>query len=95
MAFDESKMIPVIPAIRGGGSNIWSYQTTDAIATVIASGYFDNGSTTNTGMRDKMEVNDIIMCVSSTGGTPSLDILHVGSITSGVIAMAATDINDA
>ena len=45
---------------RGKAPAHWSYRTDDALATVDGAGYFDNGSTTNTGMRNVLSIGDLI-----------------------------------
>jgi hypothetical protein len=62
MAFDRNYLYPVGGnSKRGVMPTLWMYMTTDAAATVDAAGYFDNGSTTNTGMRNQMMVGDVII----------------------------------
>lgn len=57
-----------------GDSNLFMYQSTDAIATIIGSGYFN--SVTN-----NLKQFDIIICVGSTGGTATVDVITVSSAT--------------
>ncbi len=57
-----------------GDSNLFMYQSTDAVATVAASGYFN--SVTN-----ELKQFDVILCVGSTGGTATVDVLIVSSAT--------------
>ena len=57
-----------------GDSNLFMYQSTDAIATVIGSGYFN--SVTN-----ELKQFDVIMVVGSTGGTATVDVIIVSSAT--------------
>jgi hypothetical protein len=42
---------------------IWTYRTNDTLAVVDGAGYFDNGATTNTGMRGAFQLGDLIYCV--------------------------------
>ena len=58
----------------GGARQIFYYSTADAIATVIASGYFNSAT-------DNLRQFDIIIVVSSTGGIPAVDVLVVTSAT--------------
>ena len=58
----------------GGDSNLFMYQSTDAVGTVAGSGYF-NDATNN------LKQFDIIICVGSTGGTATVDVLVVTSAT--------------
>jgi len=94
MAFDKTYLEPL------GGQNtkgvrVWVYSTADTLANIVASGYFDNGATTNTGMRHLMKANDIVMAVTSTGGTASMDLIKIDAVTAGVITVSSADINDA
>lgn len=57
-----------------GDSNLFMYQSTDAIATIVGSGYFN--SVTN-----NLKQFDIIICVGATGGTATVDVITVSSAT--------------
>lgn len=85
MAFASAGLSCVSASKAGNAPSLYTYQTTDALSVVRATGYFDNGSTTNTGMRNILRVNDIIMVVSSTGGTPVVSLNYVNSNSSGII----------
>ena len=67
MAFTKDNLTPL-----GGGSRrgkapqMWIYKTDDAHASIDSAGYFDNGTTTNTGMRDMMNIGDVIFVVVVT-----------------------------
>lgn len=95
MAFDQDNFSPVGAVSKGNAPAIYSYTTTETLAQVKASGYFDNGSTANTGMRNVLKANDIIMLITETGGTPSMDIIKIDAVTAGVITSSTADINDA
>lgn len=60
--------------VAGGAKQIHYYATADAIATVIASGYFNSAT-------DNLRQFDVILAVTSTGGTPAVDVLVVTSAT--------------
>ena len=60
------------PDTRAAGLRIHSYTTTDTIATVNTAGYFNS-------LADILNVNDVIIVASSTGGTPVLTIAYVNS----------------
>ena len=63
-AFVEANFAPLGgTSSRGTAPAHWTYRTDDAHATVDTSGYFDNGTTTNTGMRSKLAIGDIIHVV--------------------------------
>lgn len=72
------------PDQRGNGYRVHTYTSTDVEAVVAASGYFDDGSTTNTGIRNILNVGDKIECFDSTSTLNYA--LRVAAITSGVIA---------
>jgi hypothetical protein len=55
-----------------GTVGLWVYRTTDAIATVIASGYFNEKN-------EVIKKGDIILCTSTLGGTVAVDVLVVDS----------------
>jgi len=72
MAFTASKLTKT----SGGERNLWMYSTADAIATVIASGYFNtNDAAAN------FKTHDVIIVVSSNTGTHAVDVLVVTSAT--------------
>tara|TARA_B100002019_G_scaffold137216_1_gene118166 strand:- start:2251 stop:2508 length:258 start_codon:yes stop_codon:yes gene_type:complete len=54
----------------GSGVNLWHYTSTDAIATVKASGYFNESA-------NMINVRDIIICVDTN--TPTT---HIASVLS-------------
>lgn len=96
MAFDSTYLYPVggNPK-RGKVPTMWMYMTADAAATVDTAGYFDNGSTTNTGMRNVMMIGDVIirMTVDSVTAPTSVSAsgFHVVvSNSSGIIDVADT-----
>ena len=62
---------------------MWGYSTTDATATVDSSGYFN-------GVSGDVQVGDMIMANTSTGGTLAAGFYLVSSNASGVV-----DVNDA
>ena len=58
----------------GGDSNLFMYQSADAVSTIAGSGYF-NSVTSN------LKQFDIIIAVGSTGGTRTVDMLVVQTNT--------------
>lgn len=58
----------------GGAKSIFTFETADAIATVVGSGYF-NAAT------DNLKKWDIIHVIATTGGTPTFDSIFVTSAT--------------
>jgi len=74
----------------GTAPQMWTYTTTDAIADVNTSGYFN-------GAASLLKVSDIIFCYTSSGGTAAMSIVWVNSnngstvdVTDGT-TVAATD----
>lgn len=67
---------------KGTAPVIWTYTTTDTIATANTAGYFNDVS-------DEVSVGDLIFVNSSTGGTLVATLVYVLSNASGIV-----DIND-
>ena len=57
-----------------GDSNLFMYQSADAVGTIAGSGYFNDVS-------DNLKQYDIIIAVGATGGTQTVDVLVVTSAT--------------
>lgn len=70
MAFTAATLVK----LAGAEPALHIYTSADAIADVVASGYFD--SVTN-----NLKQNDVILVVSSTGGTRKVDVVAVTSAT--------------
>lgn len=88
MAFIRTELIPV--SSQAIAPRLWMYNTPDAIATVIAAGYFNDA-------KDVLKVNDIMFTVTSIAGTPAHNIHIVNQndgtvvdVTNGTV-IAATD----
>ena len=85
MAFDAAGLTRI-----GGASNanLWFYTTTDAIATINTSGYFNNAS-------NMLAIRDVIIVADTS--TPTTNLVSVLSNASGVVdvsdgtAIAETD----
>lgn len=60
--------------IGGAQPGLFIYTSADAIGTVIASGYFNS-------VTDTVKANDVIVAVTSIGGTVAVDVLVVTSAT--------------
>ena len=67
-AFDSSDM----NRLHAGSVTLWLYKSTDAIGTIVASGYFS-------AYVDELRENDMILVVGSSGGTQTVDLLVVTS----------------
>jgi hypothetical protein len=82
MAFDKTGFTAFATAKRGASVSSYGYKTTDAIADVNTSGYFND-------LSDTLEVGDLIYCVTSTGTTAVASFVYVLSNAAGVV-----DVND-
>lgn len=74
----------------GSGQRLWYYSTADTIATVNTAGYFNDAA-------NMLNVNDVILAITSTGGTPVVSHTYVNAndgstvdVVNGV-AITATD----
>jgi len=72
MAFSRDGFYQVGPG--GNSPRLWMYATADAIATVIAADYFLDAI-------NELQVNDVLIVVSSTGGTPAVTFTYVNANT--------------
>ena len=63
---------------KGTAPQLFTYTTTDAVGTVDGAGYFNDVS-------DDVSVGDVIISVTSTGGTLASSIHTVVSNASGVV----------
>lgn len=60
------------------GNNLWFYTTADAIGDVNTAGYFNDAI----GM---IRQNDVVIVVSSTGGTPAISLVYAKDVSSSAI----------
>lgn len=83
MAFSKTQITPVGgQSLRGKAPQVFAYKTTDALATVKASGYFDE-------MAEMLEAGDIIVVSTmSSGSATGCYLLTVAAITAGVVTTA-------
>lgn len=90
MAYSSTGFSTVAASKAGNAPAIYAYKTTDAIADVNTSGYFNSLSSV-------LSVGDLIYCVTSTGSTAVATLVYVLSNASGVVdvtdgtTLAATD----
>ena len=69
MAYSETGLQPIGGQAKAGNSpQMWAYTSTDAIATVRASGYFNDAA-------DLLKVNDLIYVVDSNTPTRTLSVV--------------------
>ena len=71
MALDATKLKKIAGA---GDQNLFVYQSTDAVGTIVGSGYFNS-------VTADLNQYDIILCVGSTGGTQTVDVVVIKSAT--------------
>lgn len=99
MAFSRSGLTVVGGSKKGNAPKMWLYKTADTAATVDTRGYFDNATTSNTGMRNEMSVGDLVYVhANSAGTTPTYGLMIVTEVSAtGIIdvtnatALGATD----
>jgi hypothetical protein len=60
--------------IGGADPGLWIYKTPDAVATVVASGYFNNAT-------NELKQGDMVFAVTGVGGTLASRLLLVNSAT--------------
>lgn len=60
--------------VAGAEPGLSIYQTADAIATVVGSGYFND-------VTNNLKQFDVILVVGATGGTPTVDVITITSAT--------------
>lgn len=70
MALDATNLLTV----SAGVNQVHHYKSTDAVATIAASGYFNS-------ITNRLKQFDVIACVGSSGGTATVDLLVVTSAT--------------
>lgn len=78
MAFSTTGFTAVTASKRGNAPSIYAYKTTDAIADVNTTGYFNY-------LSDTLEIGDLIYCVTSTGSTAVATLAYVLSNAAGVV----------
>jgi hypothetical protein len=78
MALDATNLKKVAGA---GDMNVFIYKSTDAIGTIVGSGYFNNSTA-------DLKQFDIILCVGATGGTATVDVAVITSATAATTVTA-------
>ena len=74
MAFSRNGLAKISTSGNTNANAMWMYTTADAIATVIAADYFLLAI-------NEIRLNDCILAVTSTGGTPALTFTYVNANT--------------
>jgi hypothetical protein len=87
MAYDATGLSLASGSKAGNSPQIWAYRTNDLITAVDGAGYFDNGATTNTGLRNLFKVGDLIYVhANAAGTTPTYGLVIVTQVsTAGII----------
>ncbi len=78
MAYSATGFSTLGASKAGVAPSLYAYATTDAIADVNTSGYFNALSTL-------LSVGDVIIARTSTGSTQALSFVYVASNASGVV----------
>jgi hypothetical protein len=78
MAFSSTGFATIGASKAGNVVSLYAYSTTDAIADINTSGYFNS-------IASILNVGDVILVRSSTGGTQALTLVFVASNASGVV----------
>lgn len=71
MSFARSGLQRIGGANSDAGS-LWMYASADAIATIIAADYFLDAI-------NELNINDVLIVQSSTGGTPAVTFTYVNA----------------
>lgn len=75
MAFTPASLTRLAGA---SGISLWHYSTADTIADVNTAGYFNSAA-------NMLSVNDVIIAVTSTGGTPVVSHTYVNANSGTVV----------
>jgi hypothetical protein len=78
MAYSSTGFATIAASKAGNAPAMYAYKSTDAIADVNTSGYFNDLSSI-------LSVGDLIYCVTSTGTTAVATFVYVLSNASGVV----------
>ena len=78
MAYSATGFSTIGASKAGNSPSLYAYATTDAIADVNTTGYFNS-------LANILSVGDVIIARTSTGGTQALTLVFVASNASGVV----------
>ena len=78
MAYSATGFSTIGASKAGNSPAFYAYKTTDAIADVNTSGYFNT-------LANNLSVGDLIYCVTSTGTTAVATLVYVVSNSAGVV----------
>lgn len=90
MAFERNQLAKVSSSANTNANAVWMYTTTDAMTVVRAADYFLTAI-------NEIRLNDVIICVTATDGTPVITIAYCNAnsgtaidVTDGLV-VTATD----
>lgn len=75
MAYTPNTLVRREGGFIEGSFNYWEYTTTDSVVTVLAAGYFSDGSSKG------MKVGDLVLYANPTGTLPNLTRLQCSAVT--------------
>lgn len=78
MAFSSTGFSTIGASKAGNAPSLYAYSTADAIADINTTGYFN-------AIASILNVGDVVLVRSSTGGTQALTLVYVASNASGVV----------
>jgi hypothetical protein len=78
MAYSATGFSTIGASKAGNSPSLYAYATTDTIADVNTTGYFNS-------LANILSVGDVIIARTSTGGTQALTLVFVASNASGVV----------
>lgn len=83
MAYTGSSLSQIGGTLEGG-FKLWTYATSDSLATVKGAGYFSDGGSRG------MEVGDFVLVINTV--TPAFAIYAVSAVAAGAATVAGTAI---
>jgi len=75
MAYNAANLTRLAGA---SGVSLWHYTTTDAFSVVRAEDYFEDA-------HPMLNINDCILVISSSGGTPVATLTYFNGVTTGSV----------
>ena len=88
MALDVTKLLPMSSMANSNAPRHYTYTTTEAKATVVASGYFNDAAATY-----GLVKGDIIWVVGVSGGTEVFFMCHIDAVSAaGVVTVLSSSL---
>lgn len=88
MALDKTKLLPLSSMANSDAPRHLTYTTTEAKATVVASGYFNEAAATM-----GLKKGDLIWVVGVSGGTEVLFVCHIDAVSAaGVVTVLSSSL---